>query len=198
MHKTFASALFLFTLVIGSAVAVDAQAVSATPQKTALKPVYKSPNGTFSIKFSSEPKINTEDLGSGMKSKYFIAESEELFIIVAEVSGVPMTAKEMEISKATLFQSFRDGFIKGLTTEFAKTGTEPKVVFAEPSDIKFKGLIGFHQNVAIGNFAAQTRMLFAKESMYMFFAFPMPGADMAIIESSFASFEYHGKPAAKK
>ena len=187
----------LFAFVIFIAGNVSAQSVERTAEWITFTPANKS----FSIKMPTEPKVESEDLGGDagdIKATYYTAEGEDVFIVLAVMYDLPMKADRLNEQEAgNIFESFRKGFAEGFQNSFAESGLTVDVKFGEKVKTTAAGLSGIDQDVSIGMFSARTRILFAKDEVFMFFVFPLPGADEGTAEKLLNTFTFNGKQAAR-
>jgi hypothetical protein len=157
--------------------------------------VHKPAAGLFSISMPNQPKVNTENMGgeaAGIKTTYHTSESDDAIAIIADMHNLPLQADRMSAKDTNeIFDNFRTGLTEGFQESFAKSGLKMDVKFEESKSITFGGLKGIDQNVTIGTFKARTRMLLAKDHIYLMFVMGL--GDDSTPESVINSFKYLGK-----
>ena len=150
---------------------------------------------TFSVSLPSQPKVNTEAVGdedAGIKSTYHVSESDSAIAIIADMHDLPLLADRMSAQETNeIFDNFRTGLTEGFQESFSKSGSKVDVKFEQPNSITFGGLKGIDQNVTIGTFKARTRMLLAKDHIYLMFVMALN--DDNTPDSVLNSFKYLGK-----
>lgn len=150
----------------------------------------------FKIAMPRKPDSSTEDMSSNgfaMKASYHFADNDDIFVAVADVHNLPLTADQMtEKDRLFFFEKVRDGLVEGVKEGLKQNGMELEIQFLAQKGITFKGMTGYEQDLTLGTLKGRTRMLPRKDHIFIFLALAMPHKDEAPMGSFLDSFEFIG------
>jgi hypothetical protein len=129
-----------------------------------------------------------------MKASYHFSDSDEIFVAVADVHNLPLTADQMtEKDRLFFFEKVRDGLIEGVKEGLKQSGLDLEIKFLPQTGINFKGMTGYEQDLTLGTLKGRTRMLPKKDHIFIFFALTMPKEKEAPMGNFLDSFEFIGE-----
>jgi hypothetical protein len=150
----------------------------------------------FKVALPKAPESKTEDNsgdGINMQTTYYSVDSDDIFMAIADVHNLPMTAEQMsDENRIFFFAKVRDGLVQGIKSGLEKTGLKLEVKFFPQKSLAFKGMKGYEQDLLIGTFKGRARMLPKNDHIFIFFTLLMPEKNEALMSSFLDSFEYVG------
>jgi len=151
---------------------------------------------TFRVALPKKPEIESENMksdGTNMKVTYFSSSSDEIFTIIADLYDLPLNSDQFtEKDKLFLFKKVREGLIQGMKSELEKSGFKAEIKFQPQKSIALNGISGYEQGLSIGTIRGRTRMLSAKDHIYIFFTLLLDDSKESLMGDFLDSFEFIG------
>ena len=156
---------------------------------------YKPEAGHFIIDLPADPVVDLQDMNAiskGMKAAYYTSATQKMIVVVGDLYNLPAKAGGFsDAEKRSIYDSFRNGLVNGLTESLKSSGVNLEVKITDPKDLTLGGLRGYEQEMTVGTFKGRARMLVAGSRIFMFCAIGF--GENIDVASSLDSFVYKGK-----